>query len=49
VVSGGSEFERHAANERSWMTADANAAIAGAREGGATEIVIADSTTEFST
>src|SRR5438067_7405332 len=34
----GNDYER----ARAWMTADANAAIQGAAEGGATEIVVAD-------
>src|SRR5215467_13522297 len=34
----GNDYER----ARGWMTADANAAIQGAVEGGATEIVVAD-------
>jgi D-amino peptidase len=37
-VGKGDDYER----ARAWMTADANAAIAGACEGGATEIVVAD-------
>ena len=37
-ASKGNDYER----AREWMTADANAAISGAFEGGATEVLVAD-------